>query len=686
MPRKEQIVSQYTFPHEETYINDNTSGDYEDVVDVTVKYPYLSVFTSAKGPDGKLIKISSNAKYYNVYGKTNYKKYGQPNLMPEAILSQNDTEVWCMRVMPEDSFYANSVLSLWYKPDVENKAFRIKFTAKSITEDTPVVGDYHDIKEILHDRDAIVEVGNMLDGTPVEGVYTDSEGYIQVPIAVFTAPGRGAYGKALRWRIVSNEEYENEYGIKVFTFQIIDTADSAVVVATHIGSIISSTATESTVFINDLIDDSDCETLGAYIKVNEDNIASLYDTYVDFCNKVLEKNPSDVVSIPEMDHFDPFFGKAVKQPKIRVTPDEPYIKFTKELTDDIDTGADDYVAAEYTKTKIIYLNDVAGINFYGGSDGAFADPDEAKRQAAYDACYIKAFNGEYDKLILAPRRIKSMALFDANYSMPVKMALATLGLYRCDAPVFLDTNLVETLGTVDIRVMESDFSQLDDLVANFDNFNEAWCVSVNTHYEYIKEPSTGKRVPVTITYYLASTDATHRQTYGAIYPRIGKTATLSGHIKNSLRPCVAENEKDLKQALYDARINYFEDEGDNIFTRGTQSMYVSSNSDLLEETNVNALFELKRNLEDDCRDNRYMITTPTKRAEFRQYLLEKYDYMVGSYFNSLDLKYTSNQYESQRNIVHLYAEVTFPRRSKSTIIEIDINRSAYEADITDEEE
>ena len=685
MPRKEQIVSQYTFPHEETYINDNTSGDYDELVDNSVKYPYLSVFASAKGIDGKLVKITSTQKYYTVFGKTNYKKYGQPQLMPEAILSQTGTEVWCMRVMPEDSLYANSVLSAWYKPDVENKAFRLKFTAKSVTSESTVQGDYHSMTEILHDRDALVEYGNLLDGAGVDGVYTDSEGFIQVPLAVFSAPGHGSYGQNLRWRISPSEEYENEYGIKVYSFQIIDTTDSAIIAATHVASIVSSSATDETVFINDLIEDADAESLGAYIKFNEENVMKIYDAYVAFCNEVLEKNPADVVKIPEYDHFDLFFGKAVKVQKIRVTPNEPYLTYEKELTDDIDVDADDYVAADYTKTPIINVNDVAGISLNGGSDGKFASGTEEEIQAAYDECYIKAFNGEYDKLILAPRRIKSLALFDANYSMPVKMALATLAMYRSDAICYLDTNLVETLGNVDIQTMEADFAQLDDLVSSFDNFDEAWCVSINTHFNYIKEVCTGKRIPVTITWYLAATDATHRQTYGGTYPRIGKTATLSGHIKNSLKPCVAENEKELKQALYDARINYFEDEGDNIFTRGTQSMYVSSNSDLLEETNVNALFDLKRNLESDCRENRYMITTPTKRKEFRQYLLEKYSYMVGDSFNSMDLKYTSNQYESQRNIVHLYAEVTFPRRSKTTFIEIDINRPAYDADITEDE-
>ena len=265
------------------------------------------------------------------------------------------------------------------------------------------------------------------------------------------------------------------------------------------------------------------------------------------------------------------------------------------------------------------------------------------------------------------------------------MQLVRLALYRESAPVYLDTGFTDELGTLDINTLEADFSPLDELIEEFNNFEEAWCVSINTHWYHGREASTGKKVKLTSTYYLASTDSTFRQTYGETESRTNTKAILTGHIKNSVYPAISEAEKELKQELYNARINYFEDEGNNTFYRATQSMYVHTDSVLIEETNVIALFRLKKILEDEFRDKRNEITTPKKRSEFRDHLLEKYSYMVGTYFDTLDIQYKSNEYEQRRNITHCYAAVTFPQRSKVTLIEIDVNERAYQPDETDEE-
>ena len=277
MPRTTQIVPQYTFPHEEVYINDNSAKDLVEDNTGVVTYPYICVFAGPKGIDGKLVNVTSRDAYRRMFGNTNFKKYGQPHLMPEAILSQQNTTVWAMRVMPDDALYANSVLSLWYKEDEEKKAFRIKFTTKSIGLDFGNSKSEEDMKEILADRDSIIAIANTTDGAEVGGKYVDSEGYTQVPLAVFTAIGRGAYGQNLRWRITTNTDYEKEYGIKVYTFQVIDVENGATVLNNHIAAITSSTKTTKAIFINDIIDDTDVEKLGMNIHFFEDNVETLYD-------------------------------------------------------------------------------------------------------------------------------------------------------------------------------------------------------------------------------------------------------------------------------------------------------------------------------------------------------------------------------------------------------------------------
>lgn len=685
MPRTEQIVPQYSYPHEEVYVNDNSAQSLDDTNTSAVIYPYICVFASGKGIDNKLVNIKNLNTYRSMFGATNFKKYGQPQLMPEAILSQSNTTVWAMRVMPDDALYSNAILSLWYKEDKEKKAFRIKFTVKYMGLDYDTELGESGMKTVLADRDSIIELANRTDGTEVGGKYVDSEGYTQVPLAIFTAIGRGAYGQNLRWRITSNTDYEKEYGVKTYTFEAIDVENGATIMARQIATIVSSTKLSNTVFINDIIDDTDVENLSIHIHFFEENVESLYAAYKAFCLEMVTAEPSLNITIPDIDEFDPFFGKAVKQQSVRITPAEPFIKFTEKLTDDVSQDAPGYDAADFTSTDIIAIDDVAGNPLMNGSDGAFGDADEKKRQAAIDAMYIKAFSGDVDKLILAPRRIKSTSLFDANYSMDVKIALARLALYRASCIVYLDTGIRESLGVTDIKSMETNFAPLDDLIDEYENFTENWIVSVNAHDYLIKEASTGKRVNVTITYWLALTDADFIQNNSSYAPRTNSNAILSGHIKNSLKPAIEENEGDLKEALYDARINYFESVGENQFERATQSCYVHGNSDLLEESNVKALLNWKEILTEEARKNRNRITTPSMRQDFKNELLDKYSYLVGTCFDSMDIRYSSNEYESKRNIVHMYTEVTFPAISKITLIEIDVNQRAYQADLEDEE-
>lgn len=680
MASNQQIVPKYTFPHEETYINDNTDRILTDPVSDTVVYPYLSVFASGRGIDNKFVRMDTLKQYEKMYGKTDYRKYGQPHLMPRAFLSQPNTVVWCMRVMPSDATYANSVLSVWYKADKEKKKFRLKFTVKNITENSTIDGGATAMKKILADRNAIIEYASKTDGTAVGGVYTDEEGYTQVPLLVVTSLGRGVYGQNLRWRITLDEDYEKEYNVKVYRFEIIDTTDGATVSSVHIGSLVSSGKTSKAVLIDDVIDDEEEYNLTAKIHCFEENFENLYDAYVSFCNEIQEAEPSTDITIPDVDEFDPLFGMAVKNQRVRITPAEPFISFTYPLTGDVDQEDPSYEAADYTNTDVAVVDSITGNKLLGGSDGAFGDTDAAKRTAAIDQAYIDAFTGKLDKMILAPRRIESLALYDANYSMNVKMQLARLALARCAAPLYLDTGFTSELGSLDINTLESDFSGLDELVEEYDNFSEPWAISVNTHWYYGRETSTGKKVKLTSTYYLASTDSEFRQTYGESEARTNSRAVLTGHVKNSVYPAIAENEYELKQELYNARINYFEDEGDDTYYRATQSMYVKSDSVLLEEPNVIALFRLKKILEDEFREKRNQITTAARRREFREELLEKYSYMVGTYFDSLDIQYKSNEYEQKRNITHVYAEVTFPQRSKVTLIEINVNEKAYEPD------
>ena len=140
MPQATQIVPKFSFPYVETIVNDNTLVDNTTAtsnLDPTIKYVFA--FTSGKGEDNKFIRKRSVESFKNTFGDSNYKKYGQPLMMPLAVLNRNNTSVWCMRVMPENACYANNMIALAYKADEENaypdtpskRKFRIKFLQKA---------------------------------------------------------------------------------------------------------------------------------------------------------------------------------------------------------------------------------------------------------------------------------------------------------------------------------------------------------------------------------------------------------------------------------------------------------------------------------------------------------------------------------------------------------------------------
>ena len=692
MPQSTQIVPKYNYPYVETVVNDNSSIDDTVVNNVTDEtYSYLCVHTSGKGPDNKLVCIDSLKTHRDRFGKSNYRLYGQPLMMAETILSQINTKVWEMRVMPEDAVYANSILSLWYKEDLDNKVFRIKFTTKSLSKFKEGGSVDTDMEQILSNRELIISKAAELDGAAVDGQYVDAEGYTQVPFAVFTSSGRGTYGNNYSWRVAIDSDYEKEYGFKIFHFECLESENGTTSVGEYKGSLVSSNKVSQAVFINDVIEDKGLENISMDIHVYEENVEKLYDAFVAFVKKVMEEDPTIDYDIPDIDCFDPFFGLQVAKNKVRVTPADPMIKIIQLKTDEIDEKdpgfkAEDYTTIEsdvVTEESTVIVSDVTGISLHCGHDGSFTvdnvnDPTGSKRKKAIDEAYIKAFSGSLDSTILSARRVPANALFDANYSMEVKKVLAKFALFRNDALLYLDTGIMDTLTNSDISSMEQDFTMINDLESDFDVFTE-YLISVNLHHYYVRESSTGKRVPVTITYFLASIHPNHWRTYGYHVPMVGSDfATLSGHIKNTLKPSIEEYEGELMERLNLSRFNYFEVEGEDLFVRRTQNTFIAETSDLLEESNVNTLMYLKRNITADARDELYDFTDATQRADFAEFIKAKYDPLVGKQIEKLDIEYTQNQWEFERSIVHMYVAVVFRQIAKRIIVEIDINKRTYE--------
>lgn len=650
-----QIVPKHSFPYVETVINDYTLVNDSPISNVSseTSVRYIYPFVSSKGIDNKFIRKRTRAEIVSAYGETNYKKYGQPLMQALEAASAPNTEVWCMRVMPEDAAYAHNIISAYYKAetsaDVEKaseRRFRIKYVPKASS--TPVFT----VNELL-------EKAAELDGVAVEGVYVDSEGYTQIPgVVTLYSAGRGKYGNNYRVRISQELYYEKDYGIKYYNFEVLSTEAGLTKEASYVGSMVTSAKYNQATLINDILEDVDDGIVPVYINVDEDAVEDLYNAYVDWTTALvadlkleLEATEGDEAksaitalineasNVPALDEFDAFLGNKVASSINKMSLVE--------------------IAKESSDASVVAWDSVMGVKLSAGSDGAF----ETNLEAASEKCYKNAFSGVYDKRILTPKRIKANALWDANYPMSVKKSMADLALLRNDALCYLDCGIMNSFGTTELNNMITDYSV-------FDNHK----ISKNVHHYYIKESTTKKRVPVTITYFLSRKYADHVMNFGFHIPFVKSYAQLSGHIKDSLAPSVEDFELDLKDTLTENNFNFFETIDDNIYQRATQSTAQTNNTDLLEENNVTTLYEMKRIIEADIIAELYDFSSAETRQRFRTIEKAKFADWNNREVQSFDINFSMTPWEAERSILHAYIDVTFRGIQKRAILEIDVNK------------
>lgn len=688
MAQSIQIAPKFSFPYVETHVNDYTVVSDTDVRDVSTDTTirYIFPFVSSKGIDNRFIRKRNRSSIVSAYGETNWKKYGQPLMQALHVAEAANVEVWCMRVMPSDATYAHNIVSAYYKadtaaevPTASNRKFRIKYVQKTVND------------VIVTHKDLLAKA-TKLDGAATNGVYVDGEGYIQIPgvVTIYSA-GRGKYGNNYCVRISQDLYYEKDYGVKYYDFEVISTESGLAKEATYVGTHITNTKYNETTFITDVLADADDGVVPVFINIDEAGIEDLYNAYVEWVTDLVSDLNAELASaesaeaqakiktliaeasnVPSIDEFDVFFGRKVASQTVN-----PFIEFPVALTDDIvlAEGSDEaaYLAnAAYTVSDVVAWDSVTGAKLSTGSDGKFASEDPTVVQEAIDKCYQDAFSGAYDKRILTSKRIKANALWDANYSMKVKNTIADLALLRNDAVCYLDCGIMESFGGDVLAQMIEDYSVFDDFK-----------ISKNVHHYYIKESTSKKRIPVTITYFLSRQYADHLMNYGSHIPFVKSYAQLTGHIKDTLSPSVEDFETELKETLTENRFNFFETVDDNVYQRATQNTAQMSTSDLLEENNVSTLYEIKRIVESDIIDRLYDFSDSESRERFRNYERAKFADWSGREVEKFDIDFRMSDWESERSILHCYIDVTFRGLQKRAILEIDINKRVS-ADTIDE--
>jgi len=625
MPRQGQIIPNWLHPHVQTYINDNSIFTDTTATAADNGVRLLCVFASPKGEDSVIKPYSETKSFLEEYGTPNYALYGQPQYNAYAALKSGNAKVYCMRIMPQSASYANTIISAKVKKDVNAEGkniFKVKYVSEPFAN--------------LTNKDMIAA---SIDGVEINPNEVDDEGYLTVPIMGIYAKGRGAYGNTLRFRITSDVLTDAENDFKNYTFEVLDSADGLTKKEFFRGALYEAAIyLGESLFLDDVLEDAEAGSSKIASYISRSNFEIIYNMYKEHVTDISgQPIGTPLPEIVDFTKFDFIFG------------------MTKALAPNNGLVIESGIAFDATD----------GIALMGGDDGEFASTVSAEvRNAAMDAEFIKAFNGEepYDRTIKSKRRVPCELIMDAGYSLDVKLALAGLILHRYDARGILDSGFIYNMNQ--FRVMKYNLQEIDDRI-----------ISKEMQHYKIRDPFNGKIIPVTITYWLAGNLPTHYKTFGEQIPFVGEGyAMIDNHVKNSLIPAIDADDLEVKEEIYTSRFNYVECIAENTFVRGCQGTSQTVWSDLSEENNVAVMLDMKRQLEEFVASKLYNFA----EAEDRVLFGEAADRMFADYRNKklrdFSVYFDMNPWEEERSILHCYLAVTFKTLAKRGIIEIDINK------------
>ena len=457
----------------------------------------------------------------------------------------------------------------------------------------------------------------------------DEAGFKTVPLFGIRALGRGKYGNSYRVRLTNVFSRKKDLPYRQYRIELLDVDEGNTVVESFDGCLYDQSVNSRSLLLSDVMDGDSVYSSRIGMFVNENAFETIYGLYT-------AMYPPGEAPIKNFKLFDPIFGTQADKSKI--------------------ANMEVIVEGE----DVIALDRLDGVPMMGGNDGEFDNPGDKTQEEIVEDLYIKAFAGKLDKAILSPRRIPVKFILDANYPLPVKRQIVQLGITRYDALVYLDAGLI------------TDHEEALIFGEETADLNYRIVSKCYQHYQ-IRDPFSGKKVPVTMTYDLACNLARHIETNGIETPYTGETyATLRGAVKNSLMPVLDESDEDLKEQLYDLRLNYYEAIAENVFARGTQQTAQDLESDLSEENNMLVTLEIKSIAERETISRRYNFAEPSDRHLFSEVLNERIRH-VKDMVRNVEVFYDMSAEEEAKQIIHCYIEVVFRTLAKSSIVEINVN-------------
>ena len=664
-----QLIPKWRHPSETTFIFDNTVVQDTEYLN-TEMVSFITVFSSSKGIDNKLLKKESLYSFVEEYGYPDFRFYDLQSYIPYTALSTGNATCWTMRVMPDDATYGNVFYTVEYR--VVQKEVRLNDTIDPNTgtyayptetinvlqvafvpEFSEEITDAQLFEEVLNTQEGFdEETGTYKYGTIRRTPRNENAGdtFLKRPLIGFRMLGRGKYGDNFRVRLShdTSSDKENEY--KNYTLAVLNTESGIVQKETFPAITFDEDSIDPKTYITSYIED----IVNDYEGDGSKRIAVQF--FPDFYKEIFEFYKENVDPNTEFtsETFD-IFGydrlNATDNRRIQIVKIDPETRAVYE-----------------SDIRSVALFDVKGVKLAGGSDGSF-DKDNLKtasnRTAELDLMYRRAFDlsEPLDKKILSTLRSPANVILDAGYSINIKPLIAALVNRRRDVIGYLDSG---TSSTVENAKTVLKNLELDD-----------YLYSLNMGCFTTRDSVTGKKMKVPITVWLAHKIPLHWAQKGLQVPLAGEEyATLSGYIKNSIEPEIDADDYDTKDDLYDNRINYIECIGENTYIRGTQQTSQTELSDLSEENNVHVMLQVKRRLERLCAQKRYHFGEPSDRKMYTDDAQELFSTWKGVYLRSIDIGFSMTKYEELRSILHCTCSIVFMTLVKRSIIEININPRA----------
>jgi hypothetical protein len=284
----------------------------------------------------------------------------------------------------------------------------------------------------------------------------------------------------------------------------------------------------------------------------------------------------------------------------------------------------------------------------------------AKLYSTKEDLLQKAYTGRIDSGILDDERWPYTITLDANYSLPVKQAMADLAaeLRPLSMVARLDTNFLPSVKEV-----------LNWRAKRF-QYNTRY-VAINTQTLAVSDQYTKKEMMVTSTYFLANLIPNVHEEYDIHHPIAGmKYATLDQF--NSINFLPDEYQK---HDLYLARINYIEADlvSHRFMTDNTCQFQMTA---LSEARNVLVLIELCRRLKARGKWYLQQLDVPSVKKRFQ----EDVDTIVKSYIHRgacevATAQITQTQQEKWLKIYRVKIYLVFTGTIQRILWDIEIGKS-----------